>query len=95
MATRFLQYSHHHLADDYDSYENVSSVLISITDYPVIVEIAAVGGTGGDAMQGRGGNDIYIVDSFSDLVLESCGQGSDLVSPAFPSPSLTTSKSRP
>lgn len=110
------------------SYENVTSVQVGITDHPVIVEIAAVGGTqgtiandkltggigndiffglagndtlkggdgndqlfggdgadaldggaGGDAMQGGDGNDTYTVDSINDLVLESFGQGSDLI----------------
>lgn len=45
------------------SYENVSSVQISITDHPVIVEIAAVGGTQGtianDKLAGGSGNDVF------------------------------------
>lgn len=45
------------------SYENVSSVQIAITDHPIIIEIAAVGGTQGtianDKLTGGSGNDVF------------------------------------
>lgn len=45
------------------SYENVTSVQVGITDHPIIVEIAAVGGTQGtianDKLTGGTGNDVF------------------------------------
>ena len=37
------------------------------------------GGGGGDRMEGRGGNDTYIIDSLADQVIEFSGGGTDMV----------------
>ena len=40
------------------------------------------GGLGGDTMQGGAGNDTYVVDDYSDAVVENAGEGTDLVQSA-------------
>lgn len=37
------------------------------------------GGTGADRMAGGGGNDTYVVDNFSDVIVENTGGGTDIV----------------
>ena len=47
-------------------------------------------GTGGDSLVGGRGNDVYVIDSTADIVLEVADAGSDTITTGFSSSSLAS-----